>query len=229
MFDTLLKNSPPEAGDSGVVTKTFDDVSSKCVTAPFKSRTGLGFLQNIPEGPGPSDHFIRIMQESELSIPLKPGQITFPPDKAPFDTTEERFQRPELYDELPGPADYELKGFAQQLEESLKRHEPAVFNPKLGFGSTAEQRPPQKGKGDINIISLQSCHCLCEKERKWRNLRPKTGNTFGYNGKPPKYPVRKMRQNEILNLKPLYPTLRRLTLNGIYCPCYSRHFKTKFI
>lgn len=90
---------------------------------------------------------------------------------------------------LIGPGEYDILGFTDIMMENIKRHGPAILNPKLGFLSSAVARPPQKDKGDINIVSQSSCHCLCEKPRKWRNMRPRPAQTYTFNGGPPKFPV----------------------------------------
>lgn len=68
----------------------------------------------------------------------------------------------------------------------MKRHRPAVKNPKLGFLISSEARDAKVFKqlfGEPMILSVSS------PRRPWRNMRPRKGETFPYHGPPLKYPV----------------------------------------
>jgi hypothetical protein len=147
------------------------------VSAPFKSRTKLGLPEPRP-GPGPADHFLRKMSETDL--------VNYPPETAPFETSQERFHDMDL-DSLPAPNAYTILSFTDEMKRDVTKHAAAIPNPKLGFLTSAEARPSSK-LGALNIPSRP------ETPRKWRNMRPKKSKpTYGYFGPPPKFPViRKM-------------------------------------
>lgn len=134
------------------------------------------------------------MQESDLLTPLKPGLITFPPEKAPFETSQKRFVDPELYEMMdrPAPSDYDILGFTDMMKYDLGRHAAAVINPKLGF-LTSAIRPYQKEEKIDTTNDSRSKSSVVKKERKWRNIRPpRTVKTYTYHGQPPRLPVCKI-------------------------------------
>lgn len=126
----------------------------------------------------------------DVSDPKIFGICTSPPvsDLKSFDTTEPRFFTLENNEQehRPDPCAYTILGFADELDYKMKRHRPAVRNPKLGFLISSEARDAKVFKqffGEPMIVSVSS------PRRPWRNMRPRKGETFPYHGPPLKYPV----------------------------------------
>jgi len=97
------------------------------------------------------------MTEADLELELYPYHTGGPPEKAPFDTSAERFAE-SLYELRPAPNAYCIHGFTDMMRYFTLRHRPALINPKLGFLTSADARPKRVFRhSDTQCASTKLC------------------------------------------------------------------------